>query len=106
MSSGPFEVTESQAAAVEKMAKLIARFSLTLPAIMTLESMRPLAFVGSQFMHVMSPAATMLLPFAEWDQVAHLMEDRRGVEYVITAIERADAKRKVSEHPAHEEANQ
>ena len=91
MSKDEFTVTEAQAAAVQKMARLIVRYSLTLPAIMALESMRPLAFVGSQFMHVMSPAATMLLPFAEWDQVAELLEDRRGVEYVITIIEDTDA---------------
>ena len=91
MSTGKLVVTEAQAAAVQKMARLIVRYSLTLPAIMALESMRPLAFVGSQFMHVMSPAATMLLPFAEWDEVATLLEDRRGVEYVITVIEETDA---------------
>ena len=91
MTHAELVVTEAQAAAVKKMARLIVRYSLTLPAIMALESMRPLAFVGSQFMHVMSPAATMLLPFAEWDQVASLLEDRRGVEYVITVIEETDA---------------
>lgn len=91
MKRNEFVVSEAQSAAVEKMARLIVRYSLTLPAIMALESMRPLAFVGSQFMHVMSPAATMLLPFGEWDQVATLLEDRRGVEYVITVIEETDA---------------
>ncbi len=105
MSKTTLQVTEAQAAAVDKMAKLITRFSLTLPAIMTLESMRPLTFVGSQFMHVMSPAATMLLPFAEWDQMAKLLEKRDGVEYVITAIERADAERKTAERAAREEAS-
>ena len=91
MKRNEFVVSEAQSAAVQKMARLIVRYSLTLPAIMALESMRPLAFVGSQFMHVMSPAATMLIPFGEWDQVATLLEDRRGVEYVITVIEETDA---------------
>ena len=72
---------------------------------MTLESVRPLSFVGSQFMHVMSPAASLLIPFSEWDAVAKLMEDRRGVEYVITVIERVDAERHHAERAAREEAS-
>ena len=80
-------VTEQQRAAVDRLVRLISRFGLTTPAILFLESMRPLSFVGSQFMHVMSPAVTTLLPVAEWDHLAQLLEDRRGMEYVISQIE-------------------
>ena len=90
MSNFNFEVSEGQSAAVEKFAKLIVRLRLTVPAILALESMRPLSFVGSQFMHVMAPAAATLVPFSEWDEVARLLEDRRGVEFVITRIEALD----------------
>ena len=83
----PLQVTEDQKRAVARLVKLIKRFGLTTPAILFLESMSPLSFVGSQFMHVMSPAVTTLLPVAEWDHLAHLLEDRRGMEYVISQIE-------------------
>ncbi len=90
----PFQVTAPQAAAVDKVIRLITRFGLETPAILSLESMRPLAFVGSQFMHVMSPAVGMLVPHGEWDQLASLLEDRRGVEYVIRRLEtQAEEKR-------------
>ncbi len=90
MKTFELEVTDEQAAAVEKFARFLVKFRLTVPAILALESMRPLSFVGSQFMHVMSPAAATLVPFSEWDEVARLLEDRRGVEYVITQIETLD----------------
>ena len=88
--SQPLDVTSAQREAVAKIAKLIGRFGLITPAILFLESMRPLSFVGSQFMHVMSPAVTTLLPLAEWDHLARLLEDRRGMEYVIAQIEAQD----------------
>ena len=50
------EVTPEQAAAVDKVARFVVRFSMTVPAILALESMRPLAYVGSQFMHVLTPS--------------------------------------------------
>jgi len=74
-----FEVTDPQAAAVDKVVRLITRFGLTVPAILSLESVRPLSFVGSQFMHVMSPAVGMLVPHGEWDELASLLEDRRCI---------------------------
>ena len=92
MSQTPLQVNEAQAAAVEKMVRLVVKWGLTVPAIIALESMQPLSFVGSQFMHLLSPVVGGLVPFVEWDEIAKLMEDRRGVEYVITAIEKQSAK--------------
>ena len=51
--------------AVDKVVRLILRFGLSVPAILFLESMRPLNFLGSQFMHIMSPAVHTLIPMAE-----------------------------------------
>jgi hypothetical protein len=86
-------VTQQQAKAAERVARFIVRFSMTVPAILTLESMRPLSFVGSQFMHVLSPSITAFLDVSDWDALAALLEDRRGVEYLIREIERLDEER-------------
>ncbi len=102
--SDTVQVTEAQRAAVEKLTRMIIRFEMTIPAIMALESMRPVTFIGSQFMHVMSPAATALVPFAEWDELAHLLESRHGVEYLITQIEDAAAAKRRTESPTTEES--
>lgn len=84
------EVTEAQRRAVDRLAQMIVRFGLTVPAILSLESMRPLSFVGSQFMHVLSPSITALFTVPEWDALAGLLEDRRGLDYLLDAIEAAD----------------
>ncbi len=93
MSRPPLEVTDAQAAAVDRVARFVVRFHLTVPALLTLESLRPLSFVGSQFMHVLSPSITAFLTVDDWDELARLLEDRRGLDYVlerIEAIDRAD----------------
>ena len=93
MSLPPLEVTDAQAAAVDRVARFVVRFHLTVPALLTLESLRPLSFVGSQFMHVLSPSITAFLTVDDWDELARLLEDRRGLDYVlerIEAIDRAD----------------
>jgi hypothetical protein len=89
----PLEVTEKQKAAVDRVARFVVRMGLTVPAVLTLESMRPLSFVGSQFMHVLSPSITAMLSIDEWDELARLLEDRRGLDYVLERIETIDRER-------------
>ncbi len=84
------EVTPEQAASVDKIAKFVVRFSMTVPAILTLESMRPLSYVGSQLMHILTPAIGVFLSTSEWEAMSVLLADRRGVLYVIERIEAMD----------------
>lgn len=80
-------VSQEAEAAVDRVARFVVRFGLTVPAILALESMRPLSFVGSQFMHVLSPSITSILSSREWDALAGLLEDRRGLDVLIERIE-------------------
>ena len=84
-------VPDAAAAAVDRLARFIVRFGFTTPAILTLESLRPLSFVGSQMMHLLSPSITAFLTGPEWDAIAHLLEDRRGLDYLLERIETLDA---------------
>lgn len=85
------EVRPEAAAAVDRLARFIVRFGFTTPAILTLESLRPLSFVGSQIMHVLSPSITAFLTGPEWDAIAQLLEDRRGLDYLLERIETLDS---------------
>jgi hypothetical protein len=89
----PIPLTELQDQAVERVARLAVRFGVTVPAILFLESMRPMSFVGSQAMLVLSPFVNVLASRAEWDALQTLLEDRRGIEVVIARIEEAAAAR-------------
>jgi len=84
------DVSDAQRAAVERVARFVVRYGLTVPAILALESVRPLSFVGSQFMYLLSPAVTTFLSKPDWDAMAALLEQRSGVEYVLRVIEQVD----------------
>ncbi len=86
-------LTELQDQAVDRVARLAVRFGLTVPAILLLESVRPMSFVGSQAMLALSPFVNVLGSRAEWDALQTLLEDRRGIEVVIRRIEEAAAAR-------------
>ncbi len=88
------EVSEEQAAAVDRIAHFVIRFGLTVPAILSLEAMRPLSYVGSQFMHVLTPSIGAALSPRDWEALAHLLEDRRGLDYLIERIEDLDRERR------------
>jgi hypothetical protein len=93
----PLEVSAQQAAAVDRIARFVVRFGLTIPAILSLESMRPLSYVGSQFMHVLTPSVQALLSSQDWDALARLLEDRRGLDYLLERIEVVAAEREQGE---------
>ena len=89
----PFSPTEDQTRAADRLGALIVRFGMTVPAILALEGLRPLSYVGSQFMHILSPSVTAMLTMPEWDSLAKLLEDRRGLDYLLERIEALDAAR-------------
>ncbi len=76
--------------AIDKIARFIVRFGLTVPAILAIEGMRPLSFVGSQFMHMLSPSIGAVLTTSQWDALARLLEHRRGVDVILARIEELD----------------
>ena len=80
-----------QEAALAAVSRFIVRFGLTVPTILALESMRQLSYVGSQFMHMMSPSIAAFLPMTSWDALAELLEDRRGLDLLLDRIEATDA---------------
>ncbi|MCD6326150.1 hypothetical protein J7M28_01145 [bacterium] len=85
-------LNEAQQQVIEKLAAKIVKWRATIPAIFTLESMKPLSFVGSQFLIAIGPFAQILFNPDEYDQFALAMENRDNVEYFLRRIESLDAK--------------
>jgi hypothetical protein len=81
------QIDAEQTEAVERVAQFLVRFGMAMPAVLALESMRPLSVVGSQFMHVLSPSVTAFLPSGQWDALASLLEEREGLDRLIERIE-------------------
>lgn len=83
--------TPEQRAAVDRLARFAVRFGLTVPAILAIESMTPLAYSGSQLMHLLTPSIAVFLSPVDWEALSTLLEHRRGLEVVLRRIEQLDA---------------
>jgi len=75
----------------ERLADQIVKFGMTVPAILFLESMRPLNTLGATTLHFLSPLMAPLMPGLGIDELAKFMERRQSVEELICAIEEREA---------------
>jgi hypothetical protein len=86
-------LTEADRELLGQIALAIARRRMVGPAILFLESLRPLSYIGSQAMLFLRPFLTPLLNTERYDRLAEILERREGVEELVKAIERAEAKK-------------
>ena len=88
------QIDDVQREAVDKTARFLVRIGMTVPAVLAIESIRPLSFMGSQFMHLLSPSVGTILAPNSWDAIAKLLEEREGMDYFLQRIEEIDAEEK------------
>lgn len=80
-------LTEEEIVLLEKAAGIIARNKMQSAAILALQSLTPLSFIGSQAFIIVSP---FLDPFVSADEQAKftkILEHRDGIEILIQKIE-------------------
>jgi hypothetical protein len=87
-----------------RIANQVVKRKLTVPAIMFIESVKPLSFVGSQALIFMQPIVQAFLNRKEYDEFAVLMEDRENVELLLQEIERQEAEWQAKERAEKIEA--
>jgi hypothetical protein len=91
------EITDQEI--LDRLASWVVTKRMTAPAIIFLESHRPLSFVGSQAMIMATPIVHFFEPFLQslmgpgfgikaYERFATMMEDRETVERLLIAIER------------------
>ena len=85
------EISEERAVElIEKISKFIAERRMAAPAIMTIESLRPLARIGSQLMHFLAPFAEIIFNAKEYQEFAVLLENEEYVRLLIKRIDEID----------------
>jgi hypothetical protein len=75
-------------ALLERVAARVVELRLEVPAVLTLESVRPLSFVASQAMIFFQPLVQALLRFSDYRRFAALAERRDALEALTALIER------------------
>ena len=80
-------LTPRQEELLEKLAKKVARWQMGVPAMMFLETIKPLSFIGSQVLVFLDPIVKSVFNSSDYDEYTKLMEDRKNVELLIRKIE-------------------
>jgi len=75
---------------IEKIATFIAERRMGAPAILFLESVKPLNFIGSQVMYFFAPFANVIFKEQEFEEFACIMGERENVQILIKRIDELD----------------
>jgi len=88
VASEPPALAAEDLALLERVAARVVELRLEVPAILTLESVKPLSLVASQAMIFFQPLVQALLRFGDYQRFAALAERREALEALTTLIER------------------
>lgn len=87
------EVTAEDRVILEKVAREAVRRRLATPALMLLESVRPLNFLGSQAMVFFQPIAGFVVSQREYERFAEILEKRKSISALMDLIEKEEHER-------------
>lgn len=73
--------------ALERLARAVVARGMETPAIVFLESVVPLSFLGSQAMLALLPFVKLASIDADYREVARALEDRRSLRLLASRIE-------------------
>ncbi|MCD4690107.1 hypothetical protein K8S17_01455 [bacterium] len=85
------ETRDEKRKTLDGFAVKIVERKLTAPAILFIESMRPLSFIGNQAMVFFQPIVQTIFNSKSYDNVMDLLEDRDNIEYLLKKIEELEA---------------
>ncbi len=76
---------------LRRMAAKVVEWKMTVPAILFLESVKPLNYIGAQAMVFFEPFVQTLFNLKDYDTFRVMMEKRENVERLLLKIEELDA---------------
>jgi hypothetical protein len=81
------DLTQEDVALLEKIAHGIVRREMAAPALLFLESLGPLSFLGSQALHGLTPFLELVGNEKELERLAIILERRDSIDRLITLIQ-------------------
>ncbi|MGB2770624.1 MAG: hypothetical protein WBC88_12940 [Candidatus Zixiibacteriota bacterium] len=85
------KLTPKQEEILTKIARKVVHWKMSVPAVLFLESVKPLNYVGSQMMVFFEPFVHALVSWKDYDEVRKMMEERGTVEKLLQRIEQLDS---------------
>lgn len=93
--------SEEETALLNKVADAVVKRRLTAPALMFLESVRPLNFLGSQVMVFFQPIVSLAISIKEMEMLAQILERRRSIPFLIEIIEKREDEQRTKCNNSH-----
>lgn len=84
---GPAEPSPEERAALDPLIAEVRKRGMTRPALLFLESVRPLNRVGAQALHFMQPFATAVLDPVRYEVLSQYLERRGSIEWLALQFE-------------------
>ena len=73
------------------LADKIVRRGLAVPAILFLEMVKYMSFIGSQLMVFFGPVISVFIQSESYYKITHLLEERQNVEFLMLEIEKIES---------------
>jgi len=86
-------LTPEQDEILNKIAKKVVYWKMTTPAILFLESVKPMNYIGSQMLVFFEPFVQTLFNVKEYNEFVKIMEERENVERLLQKVEKFDAEK-------------
>jgi hypothetical protein len=80
-------LTEADRALLRRLAVAIVVRRMGMPAVLFLQSLRPLSYMGSQAMTFLRPFVASWVKTADYDRLTEILERREGIGALVEAIE-------------------
>ena len=87
------QITPEQEQMLDKIAQTIVRRGMSVPAVLFMETLKPLNFIGSQALVFFGPVIESLFPKNGVYDFAELMEDRDNVDRLLLKIEELESRK-------------
>jgi hypothetical protein len=103
----PDYLTPEQLALFDRLSERVVKLRLTMPAVLFLESTRPLNFIGSQVMVFFAPMVHALFAAREYNLLQQALERRETIGFLVDLLEakeQAEQERERSERQAKKAA--
>jgi hypothetical protein len=97
-------LTDDDRALLERLARRVVELRLETPALLTLETARPLSVIAGQAMLFFEPFAQALFRLPDYRRVAALVERREALDALATMIEHATDERENAREKRGEKA--
>jgi hypothetical protein len=96
---GKEELTPHQEEILDKIARKVIYWKMSVPAILFLESVKPLNYIGSQMMAFFEPFVQTVFSWKDYEEFREMMEHRGTIELLLQRIEKfeGEAERKEKE---------